>query len=137
MKRNNSIAVVILFLVALSVLMIFAFSGTQSVAPAKPSSGDFVVTLTTNPNTPAVGDVTFTAEVRDKNGREVNDAEVKISANHTTMTHTGMAGTATAQGNGRYAVKGNVSMSGAWRAQVEVNRPGAQAFTQEFDVAVK
>jgi len=30
-----------------------------------------------------------------------------------------------------------MAMGGAWRAKVVINSPGAQPFTQEFDVVVK
>ena len=135
--NKNLIVVVLVFLVALSVLMIFAFGSTQSVAPAAPSSGDYGVTLTTNPNTPSVSDVTLIVEVRDRSGRAVNDADVKVSATHPSMSHAGISDNATAQGTGRYAIKGNMGMSGTWRAKVEINRPGAPPFAQEFAVAVK
>ena len=137
MKRTRTLAFLILFFVVLGGMMVFAFNGTQSVAPAAPSSGDFSLMLTTNPNIPGVGDVTLVVDVRDRNGRPVNDAAVSISASHTSMAGMNLAGQATAQGGGRYAVAGKLGMSGAWRAKIEVNRPGAQPVTQEFDIAVK
>ena len=137
MKRRNAVVLLVLFFVLLSIMMIFAFSGTQSVTPAPPSSGDFSVALSTNPVSPAAGEITLVADVLDRNGRPVDGADVQISASHTTMAGMNISGKATAQGKGRYAIRGNMAMGGAWRAKVMINSPGARPFTQEFDLAVK
>jgi nitrogen fixation protein FixH len=80
-----------------------------------------------------MGSVQFIVDVTDAKGQPVNDAIVKVTANHPGMNMT-ISGTATAQGKGRYAVQGNLGMNGAWKVKVEVSKTGLPSFTQEFDL---
>ena len=137
MNRFKTVALFALFFAVLATFMIGALNATQTVAPALPSSGDFSVALSTNPVSPAAGEITLVVDVVDRNGRPVDGADVQISASHTTMAGMNISGKATAQGKGRYAIRGNMAMGGAWRAKVMINSPGARPFTQEFDLAVK
>ena len=82
-----------------------------------------------------MGSVQFIVDVTDAKGQPVNDASVKVSANHPGMNMS-ISGTATAQGKGRYAVQGNLSMGGGWKVKVEVNKTGLAPFVQEFDLEV-
>ena len=107
---------------------------TPTVPPATPTAASGLrVTLATNPAAPMMGSIQFIVQVNDAKGQPVNDANVKVTATHPGMNMT-ISGNATAQGNGRYAVQGNLGMGGAWKVKGEVNKSGIPSFTQEFDL---
>jgi len=114
-------------------LALSACGGTS--ATAAPSNNP--ITLTTNPNPPKSGDVEMIVQVKDTNGQPLDGVSVIVIGDHTEMKGMMMQGNATAQGNGRYAVKANFAMSGKWKMTVQVNKPGLPALAQEFNVEVK
>lgn len=79
------------------------------------------VQLTTNPDTPRVGNVELALSIKDQNGQPVEGALVNITADHIDMSGMIMSGLATDQGGGIYAITADFSMSGNWKINVNVS----------------
>ncbi|OQY66068.1 hypothetical protein B6D29_03290 [Microgenomates bacterium UTCPR1] len=94
------------------------------------------ITLSTDPNPLQPGPAIFNIEVKDKNGKSVDNATVSFDLNMTTMNMGVQQGSATAQGNGRYAAKGNMTMRGPWRVKVAVTMPDGNSENRDFIVNV-
>ena len=125
---------ILLSIFALTLMFALGACGGTS-ATATPSNNQ--ITLTMNPNPPKSGDVEMIVQVNDTNGQPLDGASVIVIGDHTEMKGMMMQGNATAQGNGRYAVKGNFASSGKWKMTVQVNKPGSPAMVQEFNIEVK
>ena len=74
--------------------------------------------------------------VKDALGNPVSGASVSIYADHIDMSGMDMSGQATEQGNGRYAITANFSMSGNWLLKVDVKTEDL-AETQEIAFVIK
>ena len=115
-------SIFISMLVLSSVLLAACGSAATPVDPA--SSKPVAIAISTNPDPAAVGDIEFTLAITDANGNPIEGAKVDVSADHTDMTGMSMSGLATEQGEGRYAIKTNFSMSGNWKLTVYVRKDG-------------
>src|SRR5574338_1235718 len=80
------------------------------------------VALSTSPSPAIVGDVELILTITGENGELLEGATVDVSADHTDMTGMGMSGLATEQGEGRYSINANFSMSGNWKITVYVRK---------------
>ena len=127
------------YIVAASLVLVvaLALSGCGGTAATPTSTSGNQITLTTNPNPPKSGDVEVIVQVKDTNGQPLDGATVIVIGDHTERKGMMMQGNATAQGNGRYAVKANFAMSGKWKMTVQVNKPGSPALAQDLDLEVK
>ncbi len=112
----------ILLVVGMSIILV-ACGG--SAEPTN-STGDKPVNIQvqSNPNPAMMGDVTFTLVITDESGNPLEGARVDVSLDHTDMTGMGMSGPATDQGEGKYAINANLSMSGNWEMTVYVRKDG-------------
>src|SRR3989344_8707453 len=86
-------------------------------------SGNEPVSLTTNPNPLQMGPATFIIDVKDKDGKPVDNATVYFDLNMTAMNMGTQQGNATSQGNGRYAAAGSMTMRGPWKVTIKVTMP--------------
>lgn len=116
-------------------LLLTACGGSNTPEPA-PVSSNVVVTAETNPNPATMGDVEIILTVTDGAGNPLTGATVMVTADHTDMTGMSMTGQATEQGDGRYAIQANFSMSGNWMLKVEVKQDG-QSVVQEISLVIK
>lgn len=109
-------------LVALSVLLAACGSATTPAAatPAKPVN----IKVETNPEPATMGDIELILTITDANANPIEGATVDVSVDHTNMAGMGMNGTATEQGDGKYAINANFSMSGTWKLTVYVRKNG-------------
>ena len=126
--------ILISLFVLLSVL-ITACGGTTTAAPSaasKPVNLEF----NTNPNPAATGDVELVFTVTDVEGNPLEGATVDVSADHTDMTDMTMGGPATDQGNGRYAINANFSMSGNWKLTVYIRKDGLD-YKEDIDFKIQ
>jgi hypothetical protein len=114
----RSVFITLILLVLLS-LVLAACGGAGAPTPT-PASPGAQISLTTNPDPPQSGNVELIVMVNDANGQPIPDAEVYVFADHTDMKGMNMNGKATAQGNGRYAITADFSMSGQWKVTVQV-----------------
>ncbi len=106
-------------------------SGAQAGA-----SGD-QISLTTDPNPARAGKATFIISVNDTQGNPVDNAQVAFDLNMTTMNMGKQAGVATPQGNGKYAIAGNLSMRGPWKITTNINMPDGSKLNRDFIVNAK
>lgn len=108
----------ILLVVGMSIIL--AACGSAA-APANSNSDKPVnIQVESNPNPAMMGDVMFTLVITDESGNPLEGARVDVSLDHTDMTGMGMSGPATDQGEGKYAINANLSMSGNWKMTVYV-----------------
>ena len=99
-------------------------------------SGSEVVSLITNPNPLQMGPATFIIDVKDKDGKLVDNATVFFDLNMTAMNMGTQQGNATSQGNGRYAATGTMSMRGPWKVTTKVTMPDGSVVNKDFTVNV-
>ena len=99
-------------------------------------SGSETVSLTTNPNPLQMGPATFIIDVKDKDGKPVDNATVFFDLNMTAMNMGTQQGNATSQGNGRYAATGTMSMRGPWKVTTKVTMPDESVVNKDFTVNV-
>lgn len=100
------------------------------------SSNGGGISLSTSPNPLQPGPATFIIEVKDKNGKPVNNATVAFDLNMTTMNMGTQRGNAAPQGSGRYTAIGNMSMRGPWRVRTTVTMPDGSVENKDFTVNV-
>lgn len=105
-------------------------NGTASAAKGE------IISLTTNPNPLRLGQVTFMIDVKDENGKPVDNATVSFDLNMTAMNMGTQRGDAISQGSGRYSAVGNMSMRGPWRVRTTVKIPDGNMKNKDFIVNV-
>lgn len=131
-KFRNSKLIWIIVVIAIIIIapnyIEFGNSGSQAGA-----SGD-QISLTTDPNPPRAGKATFIFSVNDAQGNPVDNAQVAFDLNMTTMNMGKQTGTATSEGNGKYAVMGNLSMRGPWRVSSNITMPDGSKLSRDFIV---
>ncbi|HEX8229558.1 MAG TPA: FixH family protein [Chloroflexia bacterium] len=120
----------------LVVLGLAACGGNGADSASVPTSTAIQLALTTDPDPPAAGPAKIVVEVKDAGGKPVDSARVSISIRHVGMSHGGIEGELTPEGSGRYVAEGSFSMSGTWRAEVQVTPQGGSPTTQSFDIEV-
>lgn len=94
------------------------------------------ISLSTNPDPLQPGAATFMIDVKDKNGKPVDNAKVSFDLNMTTMNMGTQQGDATPQGKGRYSVEGRISMRGPWRVSTKVTMPDGSVENKDITVEV-
>ena len=82
------------------------------------------IEFTTNPSPLKMGDAELIVMVTDKGGKPVEDAEVNISYNMTSMNMGITSGKATDEGGGRYTVKTSFTHTGGTKFTLQVDKPG-------------
>ncbi len=132
---NNKTLLIILAVMVGAV----AFLGWKSMSiksPGTDSSASSGISLSTNPNPLRLGQATFMIDVKDKNGKPVDNAAVTFDLNMTAMNMGTQQGTATSQGGGRYSAVGNMSMRGPWRVRTSVKMSDGSTENKDFTVSV-
>ena len=94
------------------------------------------VSLTTVPDPPVNGGVELVASVMDAQGQPIEDAGVFFMARHTEMAGMYTDGQGIAQGQGRYSIVTDLTMSGPWKVTVQVNQGGLRT-VKEFNLGVE
>ncbi len=119
-------------LVALLVALLLA--GCRQPPPTPTAA--LQIDLTYEPAPARVGQAALLITVRDTAGQPVTDAKVSARGD---MSHAGMApvlGEGEPQGNGRYRVPFEWTMSGDWFVDVTVTLPDGAVAQQRFDLTV-
>lgn len=98
--------------------------------------GNENISFSTSPSPLRLGQASFLIDVRDKNGKPVDDAIVSYEINMTTMNMGAQQGIAVSQGKGRYIATGNMSMRGPWRVRTSVKMPDGSTKNKSFEVNV-
>lgn len=122
----------VVMIVVIGVMSWKVYSSSVSDVKAK---GD-PITISTVPSPLSLGQATFIIDVKDENGKTVDNAKVSFDLNMTAMNMGKQQGIATSQGNGRYSAVGNLSMRGPWRVRTTVNMPDGSTKNRDFIVNV-
>jgi len=104
----------------------------EDSASAKPGN----IQVESDPNPAMMGDVTLTLSITDENGQPIEGARVDVSVDHTDMTGMGMSGPATEQGEGKYAIHANFSMTGNWKMTVYVRKDSLD-YQEDIDLKIQ
>ncbi len=132
---NNKTVLIVLAVMVIAVAVL----GWKTMSLPNPGSSTGTergISLSTNPNPLRLGQATFMIDVKDKSGKPVDDATVSFDINMTAMNMGTQQGTATSQGNGKYAAVGNMSMRGPWRVRTTVKMPDGSIENKDFSVNV-
>jgi len=123
-------------LVILAIMIVVTLIYGWNVTFASNDGGGGGISLSTNPNPLQPGPATFFIDIKDKNGKPVENATVSFDLNMTTMNMGTQQGNATSQGNGRYSAVGTMSMRGPWRVKTTVTKPDGSVENKDFIVNV-
>lgn len=121
--------------------LLFALAACTDSSSSPPNgeletSDGINVSLTTMPDPPVNGSIELVASVMDAQGQPVEDAGVFFMASHTDMAGMYTDGQGIAQGQGRYSIVTDLSMSGSWKVTVQVNQGGLRT-VEEFNLGVE
>lgn len=105
-----------------SVLLAACGGGAAPAADGAVEEKPVNIQVETSPSPAMMGDVELVFTITDANGSPIEDATVDVSADHTDMTGMTMGGAASDQGDGKYAINANFSMSGNWKLTVYVRK---------------
>lgn len=130
----RKVILVIGLLVGLTILLAACSSGAtpENLSSAEPVN----IQVESNPNPPKMGDVMLTLVITDENGNPIEGARVDVSADHTDMMGMGLSGPATEQGEGKYAINANFSMSGNWKMTVYVRKDSLD-YQEDIDLKIQ
>lgn len=125
---------VIGFLFGIAIFLAACSSGAtpENSTSAKPVN----IQVESDPNPAMTGDATLTLVITDQNGNPIEGARVDVSVDHTDMTGMGMSGPATEQGEGKYAINANFSMSGNWKMTVYVRKDSLD-YKEDFELKIQ
>jgi hypothetical protein len=126
--------ILISMLVLLSILL--AACGSAATPVETTSTKPVNISVESNPNPAAMGDVELVFTITDANGNPIEGATVDVSADHTDMTGMGMNGPATDQGGGQYSINANFSMVGNWKLTVYVRKDGLD-YKEDIDYKIQ
>ena len=127
----------IMLAIAVGVIALLGFKLQSSSGSSSNNGGNSQISLTTDPDPLKMGQATFIIDVKDKNGKPVENANVFFDLNMTAMNMGTQQGNATAQGNGQYAATGNMTMRGPWKVATKVTLPDGSAINKDFTVNVQ
>lgn len=128
-----------LFLVSGLLIIIAALLAACSSAatPGDSASAKPVkIQIESDPDPAVVGDVTFTLTITDDKDDPIEGAAVDVSVDHTDMTGMNMSGKASEQGEGKYAIDANFSMSGNWKMTVYVRKDSLD-YQEDIDLKIQ
>ena len=108
----NTKTALIILVILIGAIAILAFDSKGSVNGVSDTNNSSGISLSTNPDPLQPGPATFMIDVKDKNGKPVDDAKVSYDLNMTTMNMGTQQGDATPLGNGRYSATGRMTMRG-------------------------
>lgn len=128
--------VLIHVLVVFSVLLAACGSGTAATSAPETSGKPVNIEVDTNPNPAVIGDIELVLSIADGGGNPIEGATVDVTAIHTDMTGMDMSGAATEQGEGKYAINANFSMSGNWKLKVYVRKESLD-YSEEIDLSIQ
>jgi uncharacterized GH25 family protein len=122
--------------IGMIVIIAVLLAGCSSAVQTQQTATDSVkITFMTNPAPSVVGKNEIVLEVQDNKGQPLTGANVDVSADHTDMSGMTMGGAATEQGNGKYAITADFSMSGTWKITVIVQKESLD-FKKDFELKI-
>ncbi len=130
----RSLILSVVFVLSLS-FVLTGCGGSPSTA-ATPTLAPVTITLTTDPNPPAAGDLELQFTVVDETGQPVTGADFDVIADHTDMSGMIMHGKAVEQSSGVYTITANFSMAGNWLVTVQVKKDGLN-YKQDIEIRIE
>lgn len=109
-------------------------SSYENLALLHRERAHYVLTLTTVPARPHVGDNLFRARLTDPSGAPISDAEVTFDLRMREMKFMRKVEKGQRVGEGLYEATVDLNMGGEWFVTVEVDRPGRERFREKFIV---
>jgi hypothetical protein len=132
---------VVLVLMLGLVSLLSGCAGLGEAPPTATPSGDtgVAVTMATDPDPAQAGTITLTFAIQDAAGNPITDADtqVHVTGDMPSMGHGGIEGDATYVGEGKWQVRGRLSMGGEWRITVRVDRNGTVLTQREFRIQAR
>lgn len=132
----NNKTLLIVLAVMIGAVTILEWKVMSASNSSSVSGSNSAISLSTDPNPLRPGQATFMIDVKDKEGKPVDNATVAFDLNMTTMNMGTQQGNATSQGNGRYSAVGRMSMRGPWRVRTTVKMPDGSIENKDFTVNV-
>ncbi len=116
-------------------LIWFALIGNTFAAPMVGNAADYQVTVSVSPFPPRIGDNVFSITVKDKYGKPLNHADVKLSF---FMPSMGMSGPKVnaQESKGTYAAKATLAMHTDWQLLVSIKPKTGKKVTANFNFKV-
>lgn len=122
--------------IGMIVIIAVLLAGCSSAVQTQQTATDSVkITLKTNPVSSVVGKNEIVLDIQDNKGQPLTGANVDVSADHTDMSGMTMGGAATEQGNGKYVITADFSMSGTWKITVIVRKESLD-FKKDFELKI-
>ena len=133
---NKNLLIGVVIAVGIIALLGSKVGSSPSSSSSSGSGSGVQVSLTTDPTPLRMGNGTFIIEVKDTTGKPVDNATVSFDLNMTSMNMGTQQGNATAQGDGRYAAAGKLTMKGPWRVRTKVTMSDGRVENKDFTVNV-
>ena len=131
--NTKTVLIIIAIIVSMGIIFEVKDILSNGILAVSSTSG---ISLSTNPDPLQPGPATFMIDVKDKNGKPVDDAKVSYDLNMTTMNMGTQQGDATPLGNGRYSATGRMTMRGPWRVSTKTTMPDGSVENKDFTVEV-
>jgi hypothetical protein len=130
----RKLIIIVGLLVIVSVILVACsdINSTDNSSSVKPVN----IEVESTPDPPTTGVVELSLLIKDERGNPIEGAQVDVSVDHTDMTGMEMSGPATEQGDGKYAIDADFSMSGNWKMTVYV-RNDVLDYKEEIDLKIK
>lgn len=133
---SNKLLIIVFVLMVGAIGYLSLQANSKGNTQSSGGTGNAVVDLSTQPNPLQLGPATFIIDVKDKDGKTVDNATVSFDINMTAMNMGTQQGNASSQGNGKYAATGRMTMRGPWRVATKVTMPDGSVTNKDFTVNV-
>ncbi len=131
----------ILYSIAIGIVIVVVFAALKLNSNIDQATvnqtGAISISLTTDPAVLRSGQATLIIDVKDTEGKPVDNAKVSVDINMTSMNMGTQQGEATAQGSGKYAAAARFTMLGPWRITTKVTMPNGSIENKSFTVNVQ
>jgi len=132
----NNKMLLIVFVLMIGAVSILGWKVMSTSITGTNSGGKGAISLSTDPDPLRLGQAIFMIDVKDSNGKPVDDVTVTFDINMTAMNMGTQQGNATPQGSGRYSAVGSLSMRGPWLIKTSVKMPDGSTENKDFTVNV-
>lgn len=136
-RQSRALTILMPLVVLAGILAGVVIGGCSRSTGEQSTATDVQISLTTEPNPPAVGQSTLVITLKDSGGKPIDGATLSVRGD---MDHAGMQ-PALAEGtqsvNGEYRIPIEWSMGGGWIVTVSATLPDKRTASQKFSLAVE